>query len=81
MRPRAFALSLTLTATVAGCAGSQALDHSAREHAAAARAYEAQDRYDEALREREATDDARQAHERYERHDGDDVPHPLGVGR
>lgn len=80
MRPRALALLVTL-ATVAGCAGSQALDRSVHDHDAAARAYEAQDRYGEALREREAADDARQDRERFERHDGDDVPHHLGVGR
>jgi len=75
------ALALVAAATVAACAGSQTLDRSAREHETAARALETQDRYDDALRERESADDAREDHARFERHDGDDVPHPLGVGR
>jgi hypothetical protein len=75
------AIVLALGFTVAACAGSGALDRSAHEHEASASTLEAQDRYADALREREAADDARQDHKRYERHDGDNAPHPLGIGR
>lgn len=79
MTPRA--LLFALCCSVAGCAGSQALDRSAEQHDANARALEAQNRYTDALREREAADDDRQDEERFARHDGDDAPHPLGIGR
>jgi hypothetical protein len=78
---RARILAVVAATTVAACAGSQTLDRSARDHEATARALESQDRYDDALREREQADDAHEDHARFERHDGDDVPHPLGVGR
>jgi hypothetical protein len=67
--------------SLAACAGSQALDRSAQKHDATATALEEQDHYADALHEREAADDARQAQERFERHEGDDAPHPLGIGR
>jgi len=72
---------IALCASAIGCAGSQALDRSAKRHEASASTLEAQGRYDDALREREAADDNRQDEQRFERHDGDDAPHPLGIGR
>jgi hypothetical protein len=75
------AIAIAFCISIAGCAGSQALDRSTAKHEASASALEAQDRYEDALREREAADDERQEHERFERHEGDEAPHPLGIGR
>jgi hypothetical protein len=75
------AIVVALCASVAGCAGSQALDRSVERHEASASTLESQDRYADALREREAADADRQEQQRFERHDGDEAPHPLGIGR
>ena len=75
------ALVLALCCSFGGCAGSRALDRSTQQHEASATALEAQDHYADALREREAADDCRQDKDRFERHEGDTAPHPLGIGR
>jgi hypothetical protein len=55
------AVEILLFMTLAGCASTKALSDAAARHDAHARALEAQGRYEDALREREAADDQRVA--------------------